>query len=421
MLSIQRLRQLFLTLFATLSLFAPLTIGGQEPVVYGVFFFSPTCPHCHVVMTEHWPGIQQEFGDQLRVLFVDVSTEAGRQIMLSALTALNIDSNGVPMLLIGSQVLLGEIEIPQRAPAIIQTGLESGGIDLPDIPRINAIYQTALQQTDSAAVTVSGINADIAAAQPTVFERLIADPVANTLAVFVLALLVFSLYAAFSIFWGRPAPKNQPMARSYARFKPSALLLMTLLGLAMTLSLALGNDGHPAVLLLDAGVFIVFLMVGIVLARARARQALPGWLLPLVALAGIAVAAYLAYVELTLTDAFCGVVGNCNVVQQSPYARIFNIPIGVIGIVGYLLIVGAWLLRRAERFQAWADAALRALVLFGVAFSIYLTFLEPFVIGATCLWCLTSAVIMLLLLWLLAPSVSPAKASVPGKGRARPV
>ena len=38
------------------------------------------------------------------------------------------------------------------------------------------------------------------------------------------------------------------------------------------------------------------------------------------------------------------------------------------------------------------------MILFGMSFSIYLTFLEPFVIGATCMWCLSSAVIMLLLL-----------------------
>ena len=38
----------------------------------------------------------------------------------------------------------------------------------------------------------------------------------------------------------------------------------------------------------------------------------------------------------------------------------------------------------------------------GLAFSIYLTFLEPFVIGASCAWCLTSAVIMTVLLWLTA-------------------
>ena len=35
----------------------------------------------------------------------------------------------------------------------------------------------------------------------------------------------------------------------------------------------------------------------------------------------------------------------------------------------------------------------------GTLFSIYLTFLEPFVIGATCMWCLTSAVAITGLLW----------------------
>ncbi|NQV07202.1 hypothetical protein HQ535_11680 [bacterium] len=38
----------------------------------------------------------------------------------------------------------------------------------------------------------------------------------------------------------------------------------------------------------------------------------------------------------------------------------------------------------------------------GTAFSIYLTFLEPFVIGATCAWCLTSALVVTGLLWLTA-------------------
>ena len=36
---------------------------------------------------------------------------------------------------------------------------------------------------------------------------------------------------------------------------------------------------------------------------------------------------------------------------------------------------------------------------FGVLFSIYLTFLEPFVIGASCAWCLSSAIVMTLILW----------------------
>ncbi len=38
--------------------------------------------------------------------------------------------------------------------------------------------------------------------------------------------------------------------------------------------------------------------------------------------------------------------------------------------------------------------------IFGTLLSVYLTFLEPFVIGATCAWCLTSAVVITLLMWL---------------------
>ena len=46
---------------------------------------------------------------------------------------------------------------------------------------------------------------------------------------------------------------------------------------------------------------------------------------------------------------------------------------------------------------------------FGVLFSVYLTFLEPFVIGATCAWCLTSAILMTALFWL---SLAPARAAL---------
>ena len=56
-----------------------------------------------------------------------------------------------------------------------------------------------------------------------------------------------------------------------------------------------------------------------------------------------------------------------------------------------------------SRLADYARAGLLGMTLLGVGFSVYLTFLEPFVIGATCAWCVTSALTMLLLLWLTAP------------------
>lgn len=125
------------------------------------------------------------------------------------------------------------------------------------------------------------------------------------------------------------------------------------------------------------------------------------------ALAGLAAAVYLAYVEVGQQSAVCGLVGDCNTVQQSPYAMLFGVlPVGVLGIGGYVAILAAWALGRVKdaRTRDAAQAGLLVMALFGAAFSTYLTFLEPFVIGATCAWCLTSALVMLLLLWLIAPS-----------------
>jgi uncharacterized membrane protein len=164
-------------------------------------------------------------------------------------------------------------------------------------------------------------------------------------------------------------------------------------------------------------VLVIFLIAaGVILLRAAGSRPLPAWLLPLLALAGLIVAAYLAYVEVTLADAVCGLVGNCNTVQQSEYARILNIPIGVLGVLGYVLIFGLWVASRGQ--TRWTRWALLLVTAGGVAFSAYLTFLEPFVIGATCVWCLTSAVVMLMLFWVALAQALPAPAK-PSEGRTR--
>jgi uncharacterized membrane protein len=125
-------------------------------------------------------------------------------------------------------------------------------------------------------------------------------------------------------------------------------------------------------------------------------------LIPVLSLIGLAVAGYLTYVEMTNTLAICGPVGDCNTVQQSPYAVLFGIlPVGLLGLVGYTSIMFFWALQ-LQRSQVGriARIGLWVLSLIGILVSIYLTFLEPFVIGATCAWCLSSAVIMTSIFWI---------------------
>jgi len=150
--------------------------------------------------------------------------------------------------------------------------------------------------------------------------------------------------------------------------------------------------------------------------RVRGRP-WPLWVVPALVLVGTGVAAYLSFIEVTHTEAVCGPVGDCNTVNQSEYATLFGIlPVGVLGLLGYASILVLWILGRwgPGRMKGPADLALWGAAVFGILFSVYLTFLEPFVIGATCAWCLSSAVIMTLLLWATAPMAARAWPGTPG-------
>jgi uncharacterized membrane protein len=128
---------------------------------------------------------------------------------------------------------------------------------------------------------------------------------------------------------------------------------------------------------------------------------LPPSIAPILIVIGLSVALYMSYVEITQTEAICGPVGHCNTVQQSSYAYLFGIiPIGVLGVLGYIVIALTWLFGRfgPRRWHKLSMHLFFALTIFGTLFSIYLTFLEPFVIGASCAWCLSSAIVMTVLL-----------------------
>ena len=167
---------------------------------------------------------------------------------------------------------------------------------------------------------------------------------------------------------------------------------------------ALDPQGNTISVIVLLGMLVVLGMVAFNFTRHTPRRAdAPIWLVPALTTLGMLVAIYLSFVEMTSSQAICGPVGDCNTVQQSPYATLFGIlPVGVLGVIGYLLIFGTWMQQNLGRAE-WRPMATKALWLFsglGTLFSIYLTFLEPFVIGATCMWCITSAVAQTSIFWL---------------------
>lgn len=120
----------------------------------------------------------------------------------------------------------------------------------------------------------------------------------------------------------------------------------------------------------------------------RLRVAMAG-----LALLGIAIAGYLTWVHYAGLKPVClSGGGGCEKVQSSQYADVAGIPVALLGLIGYIGILGSLWLR--------GEAGLTLgvlLTLIGLGFSAYLTYRELFTIDAICQWCVASAVVLTIL------------------------
>ncbi len=109
------------------------------------------------------------------------------------------------------------------------------------------------------------------------------------------------------------------------------------------------------------------------------------------ALLGVGLASYLTYVHYAGIKPLCGRNGgSCEFVQTSKYSHLAGVPVALIGLIGYVLILGSLLAPEEERFRFLTAA----LVLGGFAFSAYLTYRELFSLEAICEYCVSSAVLL---------------------------
>jgi uncharacterized membrane protein len=113
-------------------------------------------------------------------------------------------------------------------------------------------------------------------------------------------------------------------------------------------------------------------------------------LLALTAAAGVLISAYLTWTHLRGAVPVCvGGGGGCDVVQTSRYSEILGVPVAALGLVAYAgLLLSAALEGETAALLGLFVALVSAL------FSAYLTYLELFVIGAICQWCVASAALV---------------------------
>lgn len=115
----------------------------------------------------------------------------------------------------------------------------------------------------------------------------------------------------------------------------------------------------------------------------------------LLALIGIGDALYLTVQHLTGKSVKCSVTNGCSAVLGSAYATIAGVPTAAFGLLAYF---AAFSLATLALFgYAWARTALAILVIPMVLTTLWLLYLQAFVLHAFCQYCLLSATLTFLL------------------------
>jgi uncharacterized membrane protein len=111
---------------------------------------------------------------------------------------------------------------------------------------------------------------------------------------------------------------------------------------------------------------------------------------------GVGIAGYVTYVHYAGIKPACTAGESCTKVQTSVYSELAGVPVALMGLIGYVAVLATLLAPETERTRF----ATLMLTFGGFGFSAYLTYRELFSIHAICEWCVTSAIVMTILMLL---------------------
>jgi uncharacterized membrane protein len=118
------------------------------------------------------------------------------------------------------------------------------------------------------------------------------------------------------------------------------------------------------------------------------------------ALAGIFISLYLTLYKIGVIGELTCSIGSCETVNTSKWSLFLGLPVAGWGLLFYLdvfVIALAGTTARLE-YEPFISLVIAVEAGVGVLFSAWLTYLELAVIHAICIWCVTSAVVVTLIL-----------------------
>jgi uncharacterized membrane protein len=107
-------------------------------------------------------------------------------------------------------------------------------------------------------------------------------------------------------------------------------------------------------------------------------------------LAGLFISGYLYLYKIGRIGSLACGTGGCETVQVSSWSRFAGLEVSLIGVLGYACLLAMSLASLQPGARRWPIRAIAVAAGIGVVFTLYLTYLELFIIHAICRWCIAS-------------------------------
>lgn len=113
---------------------------------------------------------------------------------------------------------------------------------------------------------------------------------------------------------------------------------------------------------------------------------------------GIADSIYMTIYKLTDNNSMCLGSGDCSTVNASQFSEFYGIPVGLIGVIGYVaLFLALYFEDKFKITRENGNLPFFAASLLGFFFTLYLVYIELWVLYAICPFCLVSQITMTIL------------------------
>lgn len=111
---------------------------------------------------------------------------------------------------------------------------------------------------------------------------------------------------------------------------------------------------------------------------------------------GMVLSVYLWYLHYLSLQPYCP-TGGCEEVLSSKYGLLFGIPLGAWGLLFYFGVLLFTVIYFTKYKNKYLTLAYIGIIIFGFFFSIYLRYIEFFIVHHICIWCWVSFIFVIIL------------------------